>query len=369
MLGTMVAPLLMTIAADPVYIGTYTRGDSASEGIYVVDLTDGRLGEPRLAAAVEQPSFVAIAPGGRHLYAVTEVSDFGGESGGKRSGGVVAFRIESDHTLTELSRQPTGGGGACHLSLTPDGRTLLVANYGGSVASLPIAEDGSVQPAASMIAHEGGSGVVARRQNAPHAHAIHPSPDGRFAFAPDLGLDAIKAYRLEGSTLVPDPERDVALSPGGGPRHFAWHPDGGHAFCNLELSSELTMLAYDAQTGTLSPLMTLSTLPDDWDGGGGTAETLVSPDGRFVYVTNRGHDSIATFAIGDGTIERIALTPSGGQIPRGMGLSPDGRHLIIGNQQSAAVVAYSIGEDGIPQPTGSVVSIDRPVNARFLPPR
>ena len=347
------------------YIGTYTGGESQSKGIYVASWADGKLGPPQLAGRFQRPSFLVLHPTRPLLFSVAEVSDFDGQP----AGGVVGWAIQDDGTLKRTSTQPTGGGGACHLSLTRDGGTLLVANYGGgSVASYPITDDGKIGGQASFHQHTGGSRVVANRQGAPHCHSIHASPDGRFAFVPDLGLDQIKAYRLADSVLTPAPDLDVDLSPGGGPRHFDWHPDGQQAFCNLELGSAVTRLTYDAESGQLTPHETLSTLPEGYDDRNGTAECLVSPDGRFVFVSNRGHDSVAVFAVGgEGGFTRVGLVPAGAKTPRGMGLSPDGTHLIVCGQGSGNVRVMSIGEDGSLTPAGSEISVDRPVNIRIRP--
>ena len=354
-------------AADPlVYFGTYTRGDSASEGIYVSTLSDdGVLGEPTLAAEIDNPSFVALSPDGRFLYSVAEVADMA-DGGRKKSGGVAAFAIGDDGTLRRLNIRPTGGGGACHLSLTPDGRTVMVANYGGgSVASFPVGDDGSLGERASLIQHTGGSGVVAKRQAEPHAHSINPSPDGRFAFVCDLGLDQIKVYRLDGSKLVPT-DLDIDTPPGGGPRHFAFHPDGTRAYANLELSHDLVAMDYDADSGQLTVTGVFPTRPDGYDGNGGTAECLVHPSGRAVYVTNRGHDSVAVFDVTGDMPKRLQIAEAGGPIPRGFGLSPDGRFAIVCHQNGDTVQGMAAADDGTLTPTGEPIAIGTPVNARVL---
>ena len=379
-------------AGSFVYIGTYT--DGTSEGIYVseFDSQSGTLGPPRLAGTVDKPSFVAVHPRRRLLYSVSEVSEFPtgdeatqrttqkpgqkttqepsqkGTPKAMKSGGVIAWGINEDGTLRRINEQPSGGPGACFVEVAPGGRTVVVANYGGgSVASFAVERDGALSPRQSFHQHTGGSGVVERRQSAPHAHSIRVSPDGRFAFAPDLGQDKIVAYTFIGSMLVPAPNLDIDLPPGGGPRHFDWHPDGDRAFVNLEITSQLCELSYDPSTGRLTLQATASTLPEGFDEWNSTAECLVHPNGRFVFVSNRGHNSVATFELTDAGPKRIGLTPTGGDTPRGMGLSDDGRHLFAANQRSGNVLVFAVGEDGSLTPTGSEIAVDRPVNVRTFP--
>ena len=375
LLGAALMPST-TLADSLVYFGTYTKGTS-SEGIYVATLSDdGVLGTPKLAAALEQPSFVTISPDRPHLYSVMEVDVMKtDEFEAHGTGGVASFAINDDGTLSLLNTRPTGGPGACYVSITPDGSTVMVANYsGGSVASFPVGDDGSLEPRASFHQHEGGSGVFRNRQNAPHAHCIVPSADNRFAFVCDLGLDAIKVYRLERSSLQPT-DLDVQTSPGGGPRHFAFSPDATRAFANLELGNQLVAMSYEAESGRLTIEDTESTLPDDHTGGG-TAECLVHPDGRHVYVTNRGHDSIAVFDIANAsasptspsrtTLSRTQIAPAAGAIPRGFGLTPDGRFAIVCHQNSGTVQVFAVEADGSLSPHGEPVALEKAVNARVL---
>ena len=352
LLAVLFLPAMPVSAETLVYFGTYTGG--SSEGIYVSRLENGTLTPPVLAAEIENPSFVAIAPSGRHLYSVIETGD----------GAVAAFTIEADGTLTKLNQLSAGGGGTCYVSVTPDGRTVLAANYGGgSVASFRVAEDGSLAERTAFHQHTGSSGVVTNRQEAPHAHAIVPSPDGSFAFVPDLGLDQIKAYRIAESALVPAPELDVATPPGGGPRHLAFSPDGSRAFVNLEMGNQL--VAYDYAGGRFTQTAVVSTVPENHTGGG-TAECLVHPDGKTVYVTNRGHDSVAVFEATP--LKWTQTINTRGKIPRGAGLTPDGRFFVLCNQKSDTAYLLDIAEDGSlafdEQP--APLSIGTPVNARVL---
>lgn len=351
-----------------VYIGSYTRGQS--EGIYVseLDLESGKLAEPRLAAEAVNPSFVAIHPDGAHLYAVGEIDDFEG----KKTGGVSAFEIVDDGTLKLINQQSSGGGGPCHLIVDNSGQCVLVANYGGgSVACLPIMKDGSLKEASTFIQHEGSS-VNPQRQAGPHAHSINVDAANRIAVAADLGLDKVMIYRLdpEAGKLVPNDPPSVSVPPGGGPRHFVFHPSGKFAYTNNEMTSTVTAMEYDADNGKLSPIQTTSTLPASYkEEGNSTAEVRVHPNGHFLYVSNRGHNSIAIFAIDPSTGK---LTPVGhestrGEIPRNFNLDPSGRYLLAANQNTDNVVVFRVDANtGKLEATGSEIEVGNPVCIRFL---
>ncbi|MCA9270306.1 MAG: lactonase family protein, partial [Planctomycetales bacterium] len=281
-------------AADSLeaYVGTYSNGNS--KGIYHLKATidgDKVAAQVQLAAETKNPSFLALHPSGKWLYAVGEV----GEWQGQKSGMVTAFARQQDGTLMRLGAQATGGQGPCHVVVDAAGKHALVANYGGgSVASLPIGDDGALGPATSVMQHTGSS-VDQGRQKEPHAHSINLDAANRFAVAADLGTDELWVYRFDKATgkLSPNEPRAAKLTPGDGPRHFAFHPGGKFAYVINEMHSTVTSLSYDAQRGTLTPLASLSTLPKDFDGGNSTAEVQVHPSGKFVYGSNRGHDSIA----------------------------------------------------------------------------
>jgi len=349
-----------------VYFGTYTRG--ASKGIYVCELNmkTGRLTEPRLAGETKNPSFLAISGDGKHLYSVGEMSSFNG----KKTGAVTAFAIKKDGTLTQLNQQPSGGRGPCHIYL--EGRTVLVANYGeGSVSSIPVKADGALGEPGSVVQHEGSS-VHPRRQQGPHAHSINADPAGRYAVSADLGLDKVLIYRLDSDkgTIAANDPAFVKTEPGGGPRHFAFHPSGRFAYTNLEMTSKVTAMTWDADNGVLTPIQTLSTLPADHSGGNSTAETQVHPSGRFVYVSNRGHDSVAGFKVDQSTgkLTAIGHTPTGGKTPRNFGIDPTGTFLIAANQNTSDVFVFRIdSETGKLTPTGQSVKVGNPVCVKFLP--
>lgn len=357
-----------------VYLGTYTKGNSTSEGIYLSRLNDqtGALSAPELVAELENPSFVAISPDKQFLYAVSEVS-----SGDEKTMGVFAYRIEDGGKLAALNARSTGGGAACHLMVHPSGKLLAVANYtGGSTASFPIADDGSLGERASLIKHQGSS-VNARRQEAPHAHSVNFSPDGNQVLVADLGADKLFIFdvNIQSAQLTPAKTADFPMPAGGGPRHLCFAPegneDGTHLVAsNLELTSEVTLLNYAPKSGQLTMLKKRSTLPEGQSvPGNSTAECLFHPSGRFVYVSNRGHHSIAVFRVihDRNTLRLTQNLSTSGETPRGFGITPDGRFLVAGNQNSGNVVSMQINpKNGKLTPVEGEINVGAPVNVRFL---
>lgn len=352
-----------------VYIGTYTR--TGGQGIYLsrLDLATGKLQPPELAAEVTNPSFLAIHPSRPLLYAVGEMGNFEG----KNTGAVSAFSMDPvTGKLTLLNQQSSRGTGPCHLVVDRSGKNVLVANYGGgSIACLPIRPDGRLGEATSSIQHEGSS-VHPQRQQGPHAHSINLDAAGRFAFAADLGLDKILIYRFDAAEgkLAPNDPPGADVVPGAGPRHFAFHPTGRYAYVINELNSTITAFTYDARRGRLGIRQTVSTLPAEFDGDNTTAEVQVHPSGRFLYGSNRGHDSIAAFAI-DGRTG--GLTPIGhqstqGKAPRNFGIDPTGSYLLAANQGSNNIVVFRIDKQtGVLRPAGHSISVPMPVCIKMLP--
>jgi len=355
------APALLA-AAEPanagaggdrlVWFGTYTNSPAKSEGIYVsrFDPATGKLTAPVLAGAAKNPSFLALHPALAVLYAVSEISG----PDGTPTGGILSFGLDgATGLLAPKNSQPSGGAGPCHVSVDRTGRVVLAANYGGgSVICLGIAHDGSLQPVASgmpggFIQHEG-KGPNPQRQEKPHGHSIHPSPDGRFAIACDLGIDKVLVHALDVGKATLAPHSAAVVKPGAGPRHFAFHPDGRFGYCVNELDLTVTGFAYDAQSGTLTPFQTLSTLPDDVTDRKGlsTAEIVVHPSGKFLYASNRGHDSIAMFAVdaGSGRLSFLGAEPIRGKTPRNFVLDPTGRFLLAAGQQSDTVTVFAIDQ-------------------------
>jgi 6-phosphogluconolactonase len=323
------------------YTGTYTEpplGRASGIGIYAYDPASGKLGDFRAVEGVANPSFLAASADGTRLYAV-------GEGDG---GTITAFRRDAESgALTKLNQQSTGGSGPCYVSIDPTGRHALVANYGsGSVAVLPIAEDGSLGEPTGVVQHEG-SGPNADRQGGPHAHMIAPTPDGRFVLATDLGADAVITYRLDADAGTLERVSAMATAPGAGPRHFAFAPSGRTVYVINELDNTLLTCDYDSETGTLTTRQTTSTLPEGYDAETYTAHVVVSPDGRFVYGSNRGHDSIATFMVTSeaGDVAPIGHAPTRGSFPRHFALDPHGTRLLVANQKGDTLTVLARDPD------------------------
>jgi 6-phosphogluconolactonase len=345
-----------------IYVGAYTEppaGTAKGISVYWLDPDSAALSLVQIAPDVANPSFLALSPDRRHLYAVSEL-DAGGVRAFSRSG-------ETGH-LSALNHQSSHGSSPCHVSVDPGGRYALVANYGaGVVAALPIATDGHLLPATAVVQQEGPS-IVAGRQDGPHAHMIKAAPDGQFILATDLGADAIFIYRLNADTGQLERHGSAHTEPGAGPRHFAFTPDGRTVYVINELASSLTAWSWEGERGTLSPVQTVSLLPEGFTGENSGAEVIVSPDGRFVYASNRGHDSIAIFAVrGErGELEPVGHELTQGKSPRGFTLDPGGRWLLAANQRSDTIITFRRdGETGLLTATGQVTASPTPVAIVF----
>jgi len=357
------------LGAWRVYIGTNSQGESGGIFQAVLNPVDGTLSEPQLAAQAVNPSFVAIHPNRRFLYAIGQADMVEG----KPVRGAVAFAINAKTgMLTRLNARSSEGAGPCHLVVDSAGRNVLIANYGGgSVAVLPIRPDGRLEPASAFVQHEGRS-IHPRRQTGPHAHSINLDAAGRFAFVADLGLDQVLVYAFspEAGTLTPHAPPFVKVAPGAGPRHFAFHPTGRFAYVINELDSTMTSFAYDARQGRLTSLQTVSTLPAGFTEENTTAEVVVHPSGDFVYGSNRGHDSIAAFRIDPetGHLAPLGHTSTGGKTPRNFAMDPHGRFILAENQDSDSVVVLRVDpETGTLAPTGSRITVPAPVCIRMMP--
>ena len=360
----LVACSMVSAESISVYIGTYTGGRNAGKGIYrsALDLKTGALSDPVLAAEARNPSFLEIHPTGKFLYAVSESSG---------AGSVSAYRIESGTgDLTLLNQRPSGGSGPCHVSVDHAGRNVLVANYGsGSASVIPIRPDGRLAEPTGFVQHEGSS-VNAKRQKGPHAHSINASPDDRFAFVADLGIDKIMIYRLdvEKGTIVANDPACAKVAPGAGPRHFAFHPNGKYAYLINELHCTMTAFAYDSASGALTEMQTLTTLPEGFDGSNTCAEVRVHPGGEFLYGSNRGHDSIVVYRIDAdrGTLTFVEHERAGIKTPRNFNIDPTGTFCLVANQSGDSVVVFRIDrKTGVLTPTGYKISVSRPVCIRF----
>lgn len=348
-----------------IYFGTYTKA-GASEGIYEASFDDktGRLGEVVLAAKIKNPSFLALAPSGKTLYAVSEVAEVKGE------GTVSAYQILPDGSLALLNEVRSGGGGPCYLSLTPDGKTLAVANYGGgSVASFRVGPDGALSEPVSVIQHRGHS--IDPRQKGPHAHSIKFSGDGRFAYAADLGTDRIYRYAVDPATGGLAPSGETVITPGSGPRHFAFRPDGAFLYLINEITLQMTAFRVEPASGELSEIQSLSTLPPGLEKIGSTAEVAVHPSGRFLYGSNRGHDSIVAYAIDEasGRLNPLGNELIRGKVPRHFMVSPSGKWLLAAGQGSNSVSVFAIDEtSGKLHFQDSSTPVWSPVCLLFVPP-
>lgn len=350
-----------------VYVGTYTG--ATSKGIYSFrfDTATGKVSTPQLAAETENPSFLAADPARHLLFAVNEVSDFNVQ----KSGAISAFSIGAETgALKFIDQISSAGAGPCYVSVDKTGKYVMVANYdSGSVAVFPVLDDGKLGGPTATVQHTG-HGTDPDRQSSPHAHQIEVSPDNRFAVAADLGLDKLLVYHFDPNkgTLGTNSPAFAEVGAGSGPRHFAFTPNGKFLYVLEEMRSAVTAFAYNAESGTLKPLQTLATIPREFKGTTNAAEITVDPAGKFVYASNRGHDSIAIFAIGtDGTLSNIAYVPTQGKTPRGFQIDPTGSYLFVGNQESDNIVVFRIDhKTGRLKSTGTVVQVPKPVSIEFV---
>jgi 6-phosphogluconolactonase len=359
--------MLSTVYAESldVYFGTYTSGNNGSKGIYrsVLDTNTGELTAPVLVVEAKNPSFLEIHPNGKYLYAVSE-------SG--RAGTVSAYVIDPDtKNLKLLNSQTSGGSGPCHVNIDHAGKNVLVTNYNnGSVSVIPIKSDGSLAEPSCFVQHEGSS-VNPQRQKGPHAHSVNISPDDRFAFVADLGLDKIMIYRLDvdKGTITPNDPAFVKVKSGSGPRHFTFGIDGKYAYVINEMGGTITAFAYEPTSGALTEIQTISTLPDDFSGFNGCAEVRVHPNGRFLYGSNRGHDSIAVYHIdpANGKLTFVERESTDVKTPRNFNIDPTGKFCLVANHGADSVVVFKIDpKTGALEPTGKKISIGKPVCIRFL---
>jgi 6-phosphogluconolactonase len=356
------------------YVGTYSetikfasgrviKGEGRGIHVLALDAKKATLAEAALPAATRNPSFVSFDAARRFVYAVNEIKETGGTAS--------AFaRDPKTGGLTHLNTVATHGTDPCHLTLDRSGRHLLIANYSsGHVTVLPVRTDGTLGEASQVVAHQGSS-VHPVRQTGPHVHHVAVDAAGTRVYATDLGLDRIVAYRFDPThgTLTPDDPPYSTLPPGAGPRQMLIHPAGPHAYVLNELGSSVTIHAYNQASGRLLPGRTVSTLPQGLSGTNSCAELRIAPSGRFLYASNRGHNSIAIFAITpDGDLEPKGHVPTGGAVPRCFDLSPSGDFLIAANQESSNIVLFRVDQaTGAVAPAGSSIAVGTPVCVRFL---
>ncbi|HVA48702.1 MAG TPA: lactonase family protein [Pirellulales bacterium] len=350
------------------YVGSYAEAKSEAIHLVELDRENGKLTKIGGTSGVQNPSFLAIHPNQRFLYSVCEVAEIDGQ----RSGAIAAFAIEpADGSLKALNRESSGGQGPCHLVVDKAGKNVLAANYGGgSVCCLPIDGDGRLSKASAVIQHHGKS-VNPGRQEAPHAHSVNLDPANHFAFVADLGLDEVLVYRFDagkGSLRANEPPA-AKVKPGSGPRHFVFHPSGRFAYVINELASTITAFGYDDAKGVLTEVQTIGTLPDGFKGENWTAEVQVHPSGKFVYGSNRGHNSIAAFAVDaeTGRLTPIGHESSGGKTPRNFGIDPSGSFLLAANQDSDNIAVLAIDTaTGKLNSTGQEIKVSKPVCVKFV---
>ena len=355
---------------DLVLVGTYTARD-ATQGVYFyrMDPESGDLRPAGSAAVGANPSFLAIHPTRRWVYAVNEISS----TDGRPTGGVAALALDAAApALAVLGRRASGGAGPAYVSVDRSGRYALVANYGaGTAAALPIGADGNIGEATAVVRHAG-SGPRADRQGAPHAHCILADPSNRFVLVTDLGIDRIMVYRFDdrAGTLTPAPTPFAATRPGAGPRHLAFHPSRPIVYVINELDMTLGAYRWDAQAGTLGEIATVPALAAPLAPGENTgADIHLSPSGRHLYATIRGANLLVVFAVDEraGTLTPVQEIPTGGNWPRNFGLDPSGRFLYAANQRSNDIVAFRVdAASGRLTPTGHRVQLPSPVCVRFL---
>lgn len=364
----LISTSTMSVASDPVVlVSAFAPGDAGAIHAYQFDTATGKLNLLHRNTDVEHPFFIAVSPGGENLYSI-DAEQFGGTD----DEFVAAFRINrSTGKLTRLNRQSARGTASCYLDVDATGKTVVVANYStGSVAALPVEDDGSLGAASAFVQHTGSS-VDPKRQTSPNAHCIVVSPDNRFALAADLGIDKVLIYRMNPSAGTLEANKDqpfARLSPGSGPRHLTFHPNGIHVYVINELKNTITVFDYTPSSGSLEARQTIATLPPDFSKRSNTADLKITPDGKFLYGTNRGHDSIAIFRIlEDGRLELISIDPARGAGPQNLLITPDGRWLICANMPGNNLAVFRIDTDsGALTPAGEVHSIPKPSCIRWL---
>jgi 6-phosphogluconolactonase len=358
------------LAADQldVWVGTVTPKNGLSKGIYHarLDPEKGKLTEPVLAAELDSPGFVALHPDGQVLYSTGTIDN---------QPSVVAFRIvrgEGRAALQLINSQPTGDGAAAHLATDRTGGVLLSAQYGGgSTASFSLEADGAIGPQAELVKHEGASNVDPGRQSKPHAHWAGVSPDNRFVFVPDLGMDKVVIYRLDAATAKLTPHGFGIVPPGAGPRHMKFHPNGQYIYVLNELALSVTVFAYDAQRGEMSALQTIPTVPEEDKAKEmfvSASEIRVHPSGKFVYAANRGHDTVSVFQVDEtsGRLTRVEIEPIRGAWPRNFNLDPSGRWLLAAGQDSNTISVFAVDQDSGELTYGrAIVSVPTPICVLF----
>jgi len=356
-------------AADlTAFVSAFAPGEAGAIHAFRFEPTTGQLKHLHRTGGVEHPFFLAISPNGKFLYSIHAPGQFGGKSDEQVAAYAIASPVEN---LKLLNRQSSRGTASCYVDVDATGRAVLVANYlTGSVVSYPTRDDGSLGEAASFVQHVGSS-IDKARQEGPHAHCFVISPDNQFAFAADLGLDQILAYRLDPATakLTPSRQAFVRTMPGAGPRHLTIHPDRKHLYVINELANSITAFEWDASSSSLIERQTIATLPRDFRGTSHCADLKITPNGRFLYGTNRGHDSLAAYAIAaDGSLKLLAIEPSHGKGPQNLAITPTGDYLLCANMPGNNVAVFRIdAPSGALKLVGEPIATPSPSCIKFLP--
>lgn len=345
-----------------VYIGTYAAKEKTGIYQYTYDAHTGELTYADSVSGVLNPSYLTVNRTGNRLYSVSETTD-------DVDGGVVSFRIHPETgKLTRINEQSTKGSAPCYLETDAHSQFLVVANYGGSACAFPLMEDGQIGTMSDWIDHAGHS-IRTDRQGEPHPHSAVVSPSNQYVLVPDLGVDKVYVYKLDAETYQLTAFREISVTSGAGPRHLVFHPTGRFAYLINELDNTIIGYSVEEEIGNLKEIQTISTLPADFAGVSYAADIHITPDGKYLYGSNRGHDSIAAYAIlDDGQLKLIEYKSCGGRNPRNFAIDLDGKHLLVANQDSNLVVSFKIDANtGRLMDTGHTVSVDRPVCIKFGP--
>ena len=328
---------------ETVFVGTYTQPILFCTGQI---LTSGRIEQKAFMSGVTNPSYLVLSDDRKNLYAVNEVKEFNGMA----CGAVSAFSVDAAGNLTFLNQQPTGGTDPCHVIINKAGTHVMVSNFmSGSICMYPVLADGSLGNACQFIQHEGSS-TNPNRQRGPHAHSTTFSPDGRFAFVPDLGIDKLVVYEADYSSGTLSPKRPFDTLPGAGPRHCVFHPSGNFCYLTNELDCTIYTLRYSAADGTFEKLQSVPLMADEhFSGENSGADIQITPDGRFIYGSNRGHNSLICYQADPltGLLRYVGMTDCRGGVPRNFAIDPTGKYVIVANQDTDNLVVFSIGADGI----------------------
>ncbi len=350
------------------YIGTYSRGDSKGIYSFVLDTAAGTLTPEGLAAETENPSFLAIHPTGKYLYAVNEIDKYQGQA----SGSVTAFKINaSNGKLERLNEVAAGGTTTCHVNISRNGKFAVIANYGsGSCAAFALGADGKLGERTAFHQHSGTSSDPGR-QKGPHAHSVNFDAQNKHVIVADLGLDHVKVYNFNAATgaMTPNEPAFTKVKSGSGPRHFSFHPSGKYAYVINEMACTVTSFNWNAAKGTLSEIDTVSTLPGAVEKGFSTAEVVAHPNGKFVYGSNRGHNTIAVFQVdaATGKLKPVEHKSTQGAVPRNFAIDPTGQFLIAANQNTDSIVLFRINQtSGALYQVGAPIKAPVPVCVRYL---